>query len=212
MVLDSSVERNRLVSLVPPVHIAILDASRIYATLAETLAVLQSGDELSPGDHFHHWSIAYGRYRTDAHGRRPWSTGTLRHRKSGYDVSMRIISFATEESDWQKPRLGIILEHGGRDTGYRLDCERLFDPSERPSNSLSWFDMDGPWLQKAREVFANVERDAAALDEAKKKAGSFRAATPTGSRPFRDPENSSASDSTIAITRKRATCRCRKSR
>jgi len=47
LVLDSSVERNRLVSLVPPVHIAILDASRIYATLGETLATLQSGGEVS---------------------------------------------------------------------------------------------------------------------------------------------------------------------
>ena len=82
---------------------------------------------------------------------------------------MRIISFATEDSNWQKPRLGIILEHDGRDTGYRLDCERLFDPSERPSSSLSWFDLDGPWLQKAREVYDNVARDAGALDEAKTK-------------------------------------------
>jgi L-lactate utilization protein LutB len=48
LVLDSSVERNRLVSLVPPVHIAILDASRLYASLAETLAGLQSRGELSP--------------------------------------------------------------------------------------------------------------------------------------------------------------------
>ena len=48
VVLDSSVDRNRLVSLVPPVHIAILDASRIYTTLGETLAALQSGEELSP--------------------------------------------------------------------------------------------------------------------------------------------------------------------
>lgn len=48
LVLDSSVERNRFVSLVPPVHIAILDASRIYMTLAETLAALQSGNEVSP--------------------------------------------------------------------------------------------------------------------------------------------------------------------
>ncbi|HKV34581.1 MAG TPA: lactate utilization protein [Pyrinomonadaceae bacterium] len=48
LVLDSSVERNRLVSLVPPIHIAILDASRIYQTLGETLAALQSGEEISP--------------------------------------------------------------------------------------------------------------------------------------------------------------------
>ena len=48
LVLDSSCERNRLVSVVPPVHIAILRASRIYATLAEVLAMLQSGKEVSP--------------------------------------------------------------------------------------------------------------------------------------------------------------------
>ena len=48
LVLDSSVERNRLVSVVPPIHIAILDASRIFQTLGETLTALQSGEELSP--------------------------------------------------------------------------------------------------------------------------------------------------------------------
>jgi len=48
LVLDSSRERNRLISLVPPVHIAILEASNIYSTLGETLAVLQSNDEVSP--------------------------------------------------------------------------------------------------------------------------------------------------------------------
>ena len=48
LVLDSAHERHRLVSLVPPVHIAIVDASRIYATLGETLSILQSSKELSP--------------------------------------------------------------------------------------------------------------------------------------------------------------------
>lgn len=48
LVLDSTVERNRLVSLVPPMHIAILDASRIHQTLGETLTALQSGEEVSP--------------------------------------------------------------------------------------------------------------------------------------------------------------------
>jgi L-lactate dehydrogenase complex protein LldG len=48
LVLDSTRERHRLVSLVPPVHIAIVDASTIYATLSETLSMLQSGEELSP--------------------------------------------------------------------------------------------------------------------------------------------------------------------
>ena len=48
LVLDSARERHRLVSLVPPVHIAIVNASTIYATLGETLSVLQNGKELSP--------------------------------------------------------------------------------------------------------------------------------------------------------------------
>lgn len=47
LVLDSARERHRFVSLVPPVHIAIVDASNIYATLGETLTILQNG-ELSP--------------------------------------------------------------------------------------------------------------------------------------------------------------------
>jgi L-lactate dehydrogenase complex protein LldG len=48
LVLDSSVERNRLVSLVPPIHIATLGASQIYRTLDETLAALKTGEEVSP--------------------------------------------------------------------------------------------------------------------------------------------------------------------
>lgn len=79
---------------------------------------------------------------------------------------MQLISFATAESDWKTPRMGIILSHGGRDTGYRLDCERLFNSADHPSNPLSWFDMDGPYFQKARKVFDNVERDPSALDHA----------------------------------------------
>lgn len=48
LVLDSTRERHRLVSLVPPVHIAIVEASTIYATLGEMLSKLQNGKELSP--------------------------------------------------------------------------------------------------------------------------------------------------------------------
>ena len=82
---------------------------------------------------------------------------------------MNIISFATKETDWKIPRVGLILTHAGVDTGYRLDCERLFDPSDHPRNYLSWFDLDGPWLQRARAGFDNIERDASALDAAKEK-------------------------------------------
>jgi L-lactate dehydrogenase complex protein LldG len=48
LVLDSARERHRFVSLVPPVHIAIVAASTIRATLGETLAMLENRKELSP--------------------------------------------------------------------------------------------------------------------------------------------------------------------
>lgn len=48
LVLDSSRERHRLASLVPPVHIAIIDATQIRQTLGETLSALQRDDEISP--------------------------------------------------------------------------------------------------------------------------------------------------------------------
>ena len=82
---------------------------------------------------------------------------------------MNIISFATEESDWRKPRLGILLQRGDRDTGYRLDCEKLFDVAARPTNPLSWFDMDGKWFQTARATAEALVRDEKALADAKEK-------------------------------------------
>jgi L-lactate dehydrogenase complex protein LldG len=48
LVLDSSRERNRWVSLVPPVHIAILDAAQIVLTLGEALSMMQKDDQVSP--------------------------------------------------------------------------------------------------------------------------------------------------------------------
>lgn len=48
LVLDSAHERHRLVSLVPPVHIAIIESAKIYETLGQTLTALQStGPEVS---------------------------------------------------------------------------------------------------------------------------------------------------------------------
>ena len=80
---------------------------------------------------------------------------------------MNIISFATAESDWKQPRLGIILHDGTRDLGYRLDCERLFEPSHRPTNPLSWFDLDGEWLQRASQTAKELVKDEVALERAK---------------------------------------------
>ena len=48
LVLDSSYERHRLVSLVPPVHIAIINASSIVETLSDALTLLQKDKEISP--------------------------------------------------------------------------------------------------------------------------------------------------------------------
>ena len=48
LMLDSEAERHRLVSLVPPVHIAIVDAANICLTLGEALAAAGQGSELSP--------------------------------------------------------------------------------------------------------------------------------------------------------------------
>ena len=48
LVLDSSRERNRLVSLVPPVHIAIVDASSIFQTLGEALEFIHRDGNISP--------------------------------------------------------------------------------------------------------------------------------------------------------------------
>ncbi|HZE73201.1 MAG TPA: lactate utilization protein [Pyrinomonadaceae bacterium] len=48
LVLDSNSERHRLASLLPPVHIAIIDASQICLTLGEALAHIHQDDgELS---------------------------------------------------------------------------------------------------------------------------------------------------------------------
>jgi 2,4-diketo-3-deoxy-L-fuconate hydrolase len=80
---------------------------------------------------------------------------------------MRIISFATADSDWTSPRMGIILYANGSDTGDRLDCEKLFPPAERPSNPLAWFDMDGRWFQTARDTALRLEREPRALVEAR---------------------------------------------
>jgi len=82
---------------------------------------------------------------------------------------MRIISFATKESEWKAPRMGIILDADGRDSGERLDCERLFAPGERPTNPLAWFDMDARWFTTARDTAERLVRDANALAAARDK-------------------------------------------
>ena len=48
LVLDGSKERHRVVSLVPPVHIAILESKNIFLTLGQALSAIQAqGSEIS---------------------------------------------------------------------------------------------------------------------------------------------------------------------
>jgi len=82
---------------------------------------------------------------------------------------MRIISFSNEETNYQSPRFGILLAKGDRDTGFRLDCEKLFDSSARPSDPLAWFDMDGPWFRKARDTYETLINDPSELPRAQDK-------------------------------------------
>jgi len=78
---------------------------------------------------------------------------------------MHIISFQTEYGE--RPRMGILLHVNGEDSGYRLDCEKLFDKDDRPSNPLAWFDMDGRWFQKSRATHDALVRDERALADAR---------------------------------------------
>ncbi|HEX3866567.1 MAG TPA: fumarylacetoacetate hydrolase family protein [Gemmatimonadaceae bacterium] len=80
---------------------------------------------------------------------------------------MQIISFATAESDWKVPRMGIIVMSNGQDSGYRLDCEKLFDPSERPSNPLSWFDTSERWFAESRAAARRLGSDPGAFADAR---------------------------------------------
>jgi 2-keto-4-pentenoate hydratase/2-oxohepta-3-ene-1,7-dioic acid hydratase in catechol pathway len=81
---------------------------------------------------------------------------------------MRIISFATQDSEWKSPRMGIILDVDGRDSGDRLDCEKLFEPANRPNNPLAWFDTSEKWFQTSRDTAARLGGDANARAEARK--------------------------------------------
>jgi L-lactate dehydrogenase complex protein LldG len=48
LVLDSARERHRFVSLVPPVHIAIIDAGSIFQTLGDALAFIHHDNSINP--------------------------------------------------------------------------------------------------------------------------------------------------------------------
>ena len=63
--------------------------------------------------------------------------------------------------------MGIILNDGTQDLGYRLDCEKLFAPEQRPENPLAWFDMDGRWFQKSSQTAKELSTNPNSLEKAK---------------------------------------------
>jgi acylpyruvate hydrolase len=65
--------------------------------------------------------------------------------------------------------MGILLYVDGRDSGDRLDCEKLFAPADRPSNPLAWFDTSEKWCQTSRDTAERLGRDANARAEARDK-------------------------------------------
>ena len=74
---------------------------------------------------------------------------------------MEIISFATAESNWQRLRVGALVN-----SGYVLDFDNAFEGAERPANHLEWFDLDRTGFQHAREQWNMLQNDSHALAEA----------------------------------------------
>jgi acylpyruvate hydrolase len=76
---------------------------------------------------------------------------------------MEIISFATEESNWQRPRVGAIV-----DQQYLLDFARAFE-GEPPLDLLGWFNLDARWFQDSRQKLEALQQDPALLASASEK-------------------------------------------
>lgn len=77
---------------------------------------------------------------------------------------MQIITFTTQESTWQRPRVGALLNDE-----YLLDFESALEGVERPANHVAWLDMDGWWFQKSRDAFEllgeSLAHDSGALNQ-----------------------------------------------
>jgi 2-keto-4-pentenoate hydratase/2-oxohepta-3-ene-1,7-dioic acid hydratase in catechol pathway len=77
---------------------------------------------------------------------------------------MNIITFSTEADRWQAQHFGIELNGD-----YLLNCERLFESTDRPPNHLAWFDMDGLLFQRSRETYETLVHDEGAIATAQEK-------------------------------------------
>ncbi len=77
---------------------------------------------------------------------------------------MKIITFTTEATGWQRPRVGALLSNE-----YLLSFDTLFESAKSPATHLEWLDIDGSWFQKARETYAALSNDSSAIAEAAEK-------------------------------------------
>jgi len=77
---------------------------------------------------------------------------------------MNIITFSTEADRWCVPHFGIELNGD-----YLLNCERLFDSTERPASHLAWFDMEGQFFQRSLETYETLVHDESAITKAQEK-------------------------------------------
>jgi len=73
---------------------------------------------------------------------------------------MEIVAF-TSEPHRRRPRVGAVFS----DT-HLLDFERAYEEGVPPSTPLDWFDMDGPWYQQSRDLFARMSNDASLIARA----------------------------------------------
>ncbi|HEV8140012.1 MAG TPA: fumarylacetoacetate hydrolase family protein [Pyrinomonadaceae bacterium] len=74
---------------------------------------------------------------------------------------MEIISFATAESNWQRSRVGAILNHE-----YLLDFGAAVPGAEQMLTPLVWFDIDHSWFGRAREKWEELQIKTDLLAEA----------------------------------------------
>jgi acylpyruvate hydrolase len=77
---------------------------------------------------------------------------------------MEIVSFTTAESNWQRPRVGAIVNHE-----YLLDFANAHAGAEPPAAPLDWFDLDHVWFQQSREKWEALQGNSNLLGEAAKK-------------------------------------------
>jgi 2-keto-4-pentenoate hydratase/2-oxohepta-3-ene-1,7-dioic acid hydratase in catechol pathway len=92
-------------------------------------------------------------------------------------LTMRLLAFKVK--DGQGPpevRFGALLAGGDEILECRLAIGLLEHaaPASRPSDLLSWFDLDGPWLSGSRQACTDISRDPDRLSQARRAGAVLR--------------------------------------